>query len=379
MNILYHHRIASKDGQFVHIHEIVTAMCKQGHQLRLVGPALHEKSDFGHDGGIVSSLKSGLPKFIYELLELGYSLVAGYKLIKAIKQDRPDVIYERYNLYQPAGVLVAKWFKIPLILEVNAPLKEERERYSGGLGLPALAKWIENYTWKNASLVLPVTNVLAGHCRRAGVKENNIDVIHNGVRESVLSDKKHKSTVLGETITIGFVGFMHLTCGVDEAMEVMAELGDPRLRLVCVGDGNVLPSLKERALALGVSGQVSFPGLVGRDDVLNFVESFDIALQPAVTAYASPLKMFEYMVMKCLVVAPNTPNVKEILHDDCAVFFDIDKKDGFKDSLKSALSNIDQYNLRRQNAYQRLVDGGFTWDNNVKRIVEHACRLKSLS
>jgi glycosyltransferase involved in cell wall biosynthesis len=375
MNILYHHRIASKDGQFVHIHEIITAMCKQGHQVRLVGPAFHEKSDFGHDGGIVSSLKARLPKFIYEFLELGYSLVAGYKLIKAIKKDRPDVIYERYNLYQPAGVLVAKWFKIPLILEVNAPLKEEREHYSGGLGLPALATWVENYTWKNASLVLPVTNVLADHCRRAGVKESNIDVVHNGVRESVLFDKKNKSTVLGETITIGFVGFMHLTCGVDEAMEVIAELGDPRLQLVCVGDGNVLPSLKEKAEELGVSKQVSFPGLVGRDEALNFVESFDIALQPDVTAYASPLKMFEYMVMKCLVVAPNTPNVKEILNDDCAVFFNIDDKDGFKDSLKAALSNIDEYNLRRENVYCRLVEGGFTWDTNVKRIVQHASRL----
>jgi glycosyltransferase involved in cell wall biosynthesis len=371
MNILYHHRIASKDGQFVHIDEIISSMQAQGHRVRMVGPELHEKSEFGHDGGIVSRLKSALPKSVYEIMELGYSLVAAYKLIKAIREERPDVIYERYNLYQPAGVLVAKWFDIPLLLEVNAPLKEERERFSGGLGLPKLAKWLEDFTWRKASMVLPVTDVLADHCRRAGVEESKIDVIHNGVRESVLRSHQEKSTSLKETITIGFVGFMHLTCGVDKAIEVIAELKDPRLRLVCVGDGNILPSLKQKASELGVSEQVEFPGLVGRDDVLSYVDSFDIALQPDVTAYASPLKMFEYMVMKCLVVAPDTKNVKEILHEDCAVFFDLGKEGDFKATLKIVLSNVEQYNERRERVHARLVEGGFTWDENVRRIVAH--------
>ena len=63
MDIIYHHRIASKDGQYVHIEAIYSALSRQGHSLRLVGPALHEQSDFGHDGGIVSKLKSKLPKF----------------------------------------------------------------------------------------------------------------------------------------------------------------------------------------------------------------------------------------------------------------------------------------------------------------------------
>lgn len=375
MNILYHHRIASKDGQFVHIDEIITALKKQNHTVRLIGPAINDNSDFGHDGGFVSKLKATLPKFVYELMELGYSIVAAYKLIKTIRSDRPDVIYERYNLYQPAGVIVSKLFKIPLILEVNAPLKQEREKFSGGLGLPFLAQWVENYTWKNADRVLPVTDVLADYCRAAGVKEEKIDVIHNGVKESVLASKADKSIELGDEIVIGFVGFMHLTCGVDKAIELISELGDKRLKMVCVGDGNTLDALKKKASSLGVEDQVHFPGLVGRDTVLDYVDRFDIALQPDVTGYASPLKMFEYMVMKCLIVAPSTPNVKEILPEDAAVFFDIDDANGFKNSLKDALENIETYNQRRANVYQRLIDGRFTWDSNAQRIVAHANAL----
>ena len=115
MKILYHHRIASKDGQFVHIDEIVSALKELGHEVSVIGPDVAESGDFGHDGGFVTKLKKKLPKAVYELMELGYSAIAAFKLIKQIKKDRPDVIYERYNLYQPAGIVISKIFKIPLI------------------------------------------------------------------------------------------------------------------------------------------------------------------------------------------------------------------------------------------------------------------------
>ena len=136
MKILYHHRIASKDGQFVHVEEIIKALESQGHEVMLVGPSVHKDTEFGHDGGIASKLKSMLPKAAYELMEFGYCAIVAARLVKAIKDFQPDVIYERYNLFQPVGVMLAKHFDIPIMLEVNAPLKAEREKFYGKLGLP---------------------------------------------------------------------------------------------------------------------------------------------------------------------------------------------------------------------------------------------------
>ena len=39
MKILYHHRIASKDGQYVHIEAITTELVKLGHELVMVAPS----------------------------------------------------------------------------------------------------------------------------------------------------------------------------------------------------------------------------------------------------------------------------------------------------------------------------------------------------
>ena len=131
MKILYHHRIASKDGQYVHVEEIIRALTMLDHDIHIVAPNVAENSEFGSDGGWVDSLKAKLPQFFYELLEFGYAFYAFFKLAIAIIKFKPDVIYERYNLFFPAGVWASKVFNIPLLLEVNAPLYQERKKYDG--------------------------------------------------------------------------------------------------------------------------------------------------------------------------------------------------------------------------------------------------------
>ncbi len=98
----------------------------------------------------------------------------------ACRRFRPDLIYERYNLYYLAGTLVARRKGIPLFLEVNAPLAEERSRH-GGLGLPRLAGWTERFVWRSADRVLAVTGVLKAMIAAAGVPEQQIEVVPNGI------------------------------------------------------------------------------------------------------------------------------------------------------------------------------------------------------
>ena len=72
MKILYHHRIASKDGQYVHIEEMINSLRKIGHEVVVVEPAQLTKKDFGKSSGAVQSLRSFLPGFMHELIEFSY-------------------------------------------------------------------------------------------------------------------------------------------------------------------------------------------------------------------------------------------------------------------------------------------------------------------
>ena len=80
MRILYHHRIASKDGQYVHVEELTSALKKLGHEIIIVGPRVVEQKEFGSDGGFVTNLKKYLPGVLYEILEFCYSFFAFIKL-----------------------------------------------------------------------------------------------------------------------------------------------------------------------------------------------------------------------------------------------------------------------------------------------------------
>ena len=51
MRILYHHRIASKDGQYVHVVELTEALKRLGHEIIMVCPNVAENSVFGSEGG----------------------------------------------------------------------------------------------------------------------------------------------------------------------------------------------------------------------------------------------------------------------------------------------------------------------------------------
>jgi glycosyltransferase involved in cell wall biosynthesis len=372
MRILYHHRIASKDGQAVHVEEIIHALRAAGHEVLLVGPQWMEEKSFGFEGGIVSKLKKMIPRALYELLEYGYNIVAIMRLLRAVRRFKPEVIYERYNLYFTAGIFVKKLTGLPLLLEVNAPLFHERSKF-GGIGLPALARRTERVAWRGADKVLVVTGVLGSIVQAEGVPANRIVVIPNGIdpeKFAHLGDLTAAKNRLGlsSSIVLGFTGFMREWHGLDRLVEVVAAA--PGRHLLLVGDGPARPLIERRAAELGVQDRVRITGIVPRNEVASYVEAFDVALQPDVVDYASPLKLFEYLALGRAIVAPDKPNIREVLtHEDNALLF----PQGDHAAMSAAIERLCQDEALRerlgQHARATINTRSLTWESNAGTIV----------
>lgn len=71
--------------------------------------------------------------------------------MRAVHKHRPDVIYERYNLNLVSGAWTRRVLRVPLLLQVNAPLGRERSGY-GGLVRPHLARRLEAWVWRCSSV-----------------------------------------------------------------------------------------------------------------------------------------------------------------------------------------------------------------------------------
>lgn len=386
MKILYHHRTASKDGQAVHIEEMIGSLRALGHEVRVVAPGgespPQEKARMGDDVGWVQRLRARLPKWVYELLELGYSLLAYRRLARAAREFRPDAIYERYNLFLLAGLLLKRRTGLPLLLEVNAPLADERERF-GGLALPRLARWSERVVWRGADMVLPVTRVLGDMVAAQGVPQERLMVVPNGINQEHFAEapsSQAAKAALGwpDALVLGFTGFVRDWHGMDRVIRWMATPAAPaNARLLLVGDGPARAELEALARQLDLGERVRFTGVISRDEVPRHVAAFDVALQPAVVPYASPLKLFEYLALAKAIVAPRQPNIEEVLEDGRnALLFDPAEPQALE-TLLARLAN--DAALR-----QRLGEGAgatigrlnLTWLGNAERVVALARSLR---
>ena len=355
---------------------MIAAMRAQGHEVRIVAPEVGNAGEMGGGVDWVHRLKKLLPKSLYELLELAYSLIA-YRQLRAVAIDfKPDFIYERYNLFLLAGVLLRKRMGIPLLLEVNAPLVFERSKHSGGLALKRLAKWAEGVAWRNADFVLPVTRVLGGYVKDYGVPENRIVVVPNGINESHFDqapspDAAKSRLGLSGKLILGFTGFVRDWHGVDRVVRWLATHEAPaNACLLVVGDGPVRDELESLARSLGIADRVRFTGVVDREKVPEHVAAFDIALQPAVTAYASPLKLMEYLVLAKPVIAPQEPNLQEILRDnENALLFDGQSPDGFELALSRLCADAGLRARLATGARATIGELDLTWNGNARRVV----------
>jgi glycosyltransferase involved in cell wall biosynthesis len=373
MRILYSHRIQSRDGQSVHVEELISAFRAAGHEVLVVGPGFYDQADFGGESTLLARLRRVLPGFLWELAELAYNLPAYRRLRAAWKTFRPDIVYERCNLYFLAGALLARRHGAILYLEVNSPLAQERARF-GGLRLPRLAFALERFTWRSARRVLPVTGVLADIVAAAGVPRERISVVPNGIVLDRFPPRPPRSP--DGHVVLGFVGFVRDWHGIDTVIAAMAdETAGPTVALTIVGDGPARPALEHQAAMLGLADRVRFTGIVPHDDVARHVTGFDIALQPKVTPYASPLKIFDYMAAGCAIVAPDQPNIREILeHGRTALLFDPGEPGTQWTAIRRLATDPALRHRLGLAAREELERRDYTWRGNAARIVAWAER-----
>lgn len=379
MRILYHHRTASRDGQSTHIEEMIGGLRAIGCTVEESAPAVSRRETSGGSPGWVGKAKRWLLRPLYELAEIAYSIVAYRRLAGRIRAFRPDALYERYNLFLLAGVWAKRRFRVPLVLEVNAPMAVERRRY-GGLSLPWLAEWAERFVWRNADVVLPVTHVLARHLVERGVDPERIRVVPNGVNEEAHrappSVAEAKAALgLSDRLVIGFIGFVREWDQLDRVVRWIDANRVPAPHLLVVGDGPARPAIEACARELGVADRVTFTGVLAREQVPARAMAFDVALQTALVPYASPICLFEYLALGKAIVAPDQPNHHEILTDrENALLYDPRAEGG----LERAIATLcDDPALRERigvGAKRLIAERRLTWKHHASAVLESLVR-----
>jgi glycosyltransferase involved in cell wall biosynthesis len=389
MKILYHHRTRAGDAQGIHIAEIQRAFRLRGHEVRevaLVEAGAEAKADAEGGqarglAGLASRAASHLPAAAKEALELGYNAVAYRRISRAIREFRPDFVYERYAANTFAGLLAAKRHGVPFVLEVNSPLALEKAEHDG-LVFRGLTRRVERRLCSRADVTIAVTRVLARILEEEGVPEGKVVVMPNGVRREFGTNGDgaafRRSNGIPEGVPVaGFVGWFRAWHGLERLVEIAAspEWREADIHLALCGDGPAMPALREMRGALpDLQRRVVLCGPVPRGGIESALAAFDVAVQPAVTPYACPMKILEYMAAGRAIVAPGSANCRELLTDgESALLCPGGANPSAEDLGAAVLRLVRDPGLRArlgEAARARVLERGYLWEENARRVEE---------
>jgi glycosyltransferase involved in cell wall biosynthesis len=378
MKILYHHRTRAEDAQGIHISEMVKAFRDLGHEVEivaLVGSAAGSAKKTRASG--LNRLTRLAPNWFYEMMGLAYNAYGFVQLARAIRRTRPDMMYERYSMNTFCGIWVSRWYGIPMVLEVNAPLYYEQDQL-GKLSFRRLARFSERWICSHTTWTVVVSQVMKQHLLEEGVPAAKMVVMQNGIdavkfHPGICGKGVRQRYRLADQTVIGFIGWFRKWHGLEMLLEIMYEsgLGQKGIRLLLVGDGPAYADLYDYAQTHDLLPAVIFTGPIQREDIPSYIAAMDITIQPRAPAYACPMKIFEYLGMGKCIVAPNQPNIREIINDGVTGYlFRPEDKESLRRTLLHVLDHPQQRESIGKRAAQSIHDRRFLWQSNAQRTLD---------
>lgn len=385
MRILYHHRTLGDGAEGIHISEMVKAFRHIGHEVLVAGPVGELQQTLKEQRGFLSRIKKLVPGFVFELLEVAYSFFCFIDLSRKANAFHADFIYDRYITFNAGALWAARYCKIPLVLEVNAPLALERSNEADEkLYLKRLAHAIERYVCSNADRTLVVSTPLKKYLESVGVPHDKCIVMPNGVDQIKFQPRPKSSELIqklklpDDSVVIGFTGILRPWHGVEMLIEAVGTLkqNGESVYLLIVGDGPVRDKLEELLQEAGLGGCSMITGRVPHEQVAYYVNLFDIAVSPKATFYASPMKIVEYMALGKAVVAPKMDNILDIISDgENGLLFDAGEA---KSLFKVLLKLINNAQLREDSGKRALAEvaNKLNWTANARWVVDDLKKLR---
>lgn len=294
--------------------------------------------------------------------------------IVALAVTKPvQLIYERFSLLSRAGLNAARRLQIPLVVELNAPLREEQLTYRT-LVHEDEAEIVERQVLGGAHRVVAVSDAVAAFARSCGAPAERVMVLPNAVDPDHFRPRPRRMPSSEDPFVIGFTGSLKPWHGLEYLLRAMRDLccvDGERYRLVIVGKGPMQQWIEGFIAGAGIGDHVSMLGWVDYADLPEAIAGFDVAVAPYPDHqdfYFSPLKVFEYMAMGLPVVASNVGQIQQIVrHQRNGLLVAPESPAAIASAIRALRSDTD---LKcRLGKAARTTSLNNTWSDNARMAV----------
>lgn len=346
-------------------------LSKQGHGVTIIA------ADHKHDPDYTQSLKNVEVVPFRRVAKLGpFLYTPGMKGWLRENISKYDVVHlHDFRSYQSSVVCrYAKEFDVPYIIQPHGTLLRIVERK----GL----KRLYDIAWGNdirrhASKLIAVSESEAEQFRQAGIPEEKISLIPNGVDHVPLTalppaGRFKEQYGIHEKHVILYAGRLHKRKGIDFLIRafnsfLLSWTGDD-VALVIVGPGGGYQSVLEGLVKqLGLSDRVRFTGFI--PSLADAYQDADVLVYPSVYEIFG-LVPFEALLCGTPVIVTDDCGCGEIIKEaECGHLVHYGDVVGLAETLGFALEHPD-VNVRMVEAGRRYIEEHLTWEGVVKRMEE---------
>jgi sugar transferase (PEP-CTERM/EpsH1 system associated) len=245
-------------------------------------------------------------------------------LLRAIGSYKPDVVHSR-NWGAIEAVLAARMAGVPVVIHSEHGYEIESLSRT-----PVRQKWMRRLVCSTADAVFTVSRELRGfHASQAGVRPEKIRVLSNGVDTQTFAPSRQSREQIRSELGISSADFVVGAVGRVVPIKDYATLiraagklaeGGRNVKLLLVGDGPELPSLRELAQSLPSMGH-RFLAVGRRDDVSTLLTGMDVFVQTSLGEGMSNT-VLEAMASGLPAVVTRVGGNPEIVTPGCGWLFD---------------------------------------------------------
>lgn len=263
-----------------------------------------------------------------------------------------------------------------------ATVTEVHDRPQGRFGPWLFQQFLRG---KGARRVLPITEALREWLERAykvRLQEPFAVVVRTGVdldqyKELPAPEAAREALDLREGFTVGYTGHLYAGRGAELLLELARR--NPSLKFIWAGGEASAVELWRSRVARAGMDNVQLLGFVPNDRLPLLQAACDVLLMPYerrisvssggdTAAFASPMKLFEYMAAGRAIVSSDLPVLREVLHEHNAVLLAPEDVDGWDAALKSLEKDVSFRGRLAARARQEVVQ--FSWEVRARRVLE---------
>jgi glycosyltransferase involved in cell wall biosynthesis len=294
---------------------MVTVICprsKKGKPFEIVEPNIHlyQYPPPGGGGGVLSYLwEYSYSTLMMFLISLRVLLREGFDVIHA--HNPPDTMWPIAAFYK----LLGKRFVFDHH-DLSPEMFFARFGNKSSKLLFTTLVLFEKLTCRLADHVIATNESYKRmEMERGGVPAERITIVRNGPDERFVLAPQAPELRQKATTILGYVGIMGPQDGLDyllrSVQHLVYTLKRPDVFCVIIGKGDALPQLQAYAQELGLGQHVWFTGWVSDEDLLRYLSTADICLDPdpsnPFNDRCTMIKMMEYMALGKPIVAYDLP------------------------------------------------------------------------